>query len=98
MGPGYFVIAILGCADGGSACTPVATLQTRYESAAQCSAATVAALEANSNFDFPTLRRPLPRRVGARPAPMHSRHQPSRRAPAAADIGNRARTRRFPSA
>ena len=26
MGPGYFVIAILGCADGGSACTPVATL------------------------------------------------------------------------
>jgi hypothetical protein len=31
MGPGYFVIAILGCADGGvGACTPVATLQTRY--------------------------------------------------------------------
>jgi acyl-CoA synthetase (AMP-forming)/AMP-acid ligase II len=55
MGPGYFVIAILGCADGGSACTPVATLQTRYETEAQCSAATSAALEANSNFDFPTL-------------------------------------------
>jgi len=55
MGPGYFVIAILGCADGGSACTQVATLQTRYESQAQCSAATVGALEANSDFDFPTL-------------------------------------------
>ncbi|GAA3898995.1 hypothetical protein GCM10022276_17360 [Sphingomonas limnosediminicola] len=55
MGPGYFVIAILGCADGGSGCTQVATLQTRYESQAQCSAATSAALEANSNFDFPTL-------------------------------------------
>lgn len=55
MGPGYFVIAILGCADGGSACTPLATLPTRYESAAQCSDATTAALEANSNFDFPTL-------------------------------------------
>ena len=55
MGPGYFVIAILGCADGGSACTPVATLQTRYESEAQCSAAASGALEANSNFDFPTL-------------------------------------------
>ena len=55
MGPGYFVIAILGCADGGSACTPVATLQTRYETQAQCSAATSAALEQNSNFDFPTL-------------------------------------------
>jgi hypothetical protein len=55
MGPGYFVIAILGCADGGTSCTQVATLQTRYESAAQCSAATSAALEANSSFDFPTL-------------------------------------------
>ena len=55
MGPGYFVIAILGCADGGSACTPVTTLQTRYATEAQCSAAVGAALEANSNFDFPTL-------------------------------------------
>lgn len=55
MGPGYFVIAILGCADGGSACTPVATLQTRYSSEAECSAATGPALEANTNFDYPTL-------------------------------------------
>jgi hypothetical protein len=55
MGPGYFVIAILGCADGGSACTPVATLPTRYATQSECSAATVGSLEANSNFDFPTL-------------------------------------------
>jgi hypothetical protein len=55
MGPAYFVIAIMGCADGGSACTPVATLPTQYQSAGQCSAATGAALEANNNFDFPTL-------------------------------------------
>jgi hypothetical protein len=55
MGPGYFVIAILGCADGGAQCTPVATLQTRYASEAQCQGATSAALEANSDFDFPTL-------------------------------------------
>jgi acyl-CoA synthetase (AMP-forming)/AMP-acid ligase II len=55
MGAGYFVIAILGCADGGALCTPVATLQTRYSSEAQCAAATGAALVANSNFDFPTL-------------------------------------------
>ena len=65
MGPGYFVIAILGCADGGTACTPVTTLQPRYESAAQCTAATAAVLEGNNNFDFPTLiascRRGLPR-------------------------------------
>ena len=55
MGPGYFVIAILGCADGGTACTPVATLPARYESQAQCNAATVSALEAHNNFDFSTL-------------------------------------------
>ena len=45
MGPGFFVIAILGCADGGTACTPVATLPARYESSAmQCGDS--AALEA----------------------------------------------------
>jgi hypothetical protein len=55
MGPGYFVIAILGCADGGPACTPVTTLRTRYESAAECTAATPLALEENNDFDFPTL-------------------------------------------
>ncbi|HLO20763.1 MAG TPA: hypothetical protein VK192_09760 [Sphingomicrobium sp.] len=55
MGPGYFVIALLGCADGGSACTPVATLETRYATEAQCVAATGAALIQNSDFDFPTL-------------------------------------------
>ena len=55
MGPGYFVIAILGCADGGSQCTPVATLPTRYATAAQCSVATGPALEVNTQFDFPTL-------------------------------------------
>ncbi|WP_155263285.1 hypothetical protein [Sphingomonas segetis] len=55
MGPAYFVIAILGCADGGSACTPVATLQTRYVTEAQCTASAGAALMDNSNFDFPTL-------------------------------------------
>ena len=40
MGPGFFVIAILGCADGSAACTPVATMPTRYESRDACQAAT----------------------------------------------------------
>ncbi len=55
MGLGYFVIAILGCADGGSACTPVTILDTHYSSEAECTAATGAALIRNSDFDFPTL-------------------------------------------
>ena len=55
MGPAFYVIAIMGCADGSAACTPVATMPTRYESRQACLAATDAALTANSDFDFPTL-------------------------------------------
>ena len=55
MGPGFFVIAILGCADGSAACAPVATLPTRYESQAQCAASVGAVLTENSDFDYPTL-------------------------------------------
>lgn len=68
MGPGYFVIAIMGCADGGVGCAPVMTMPTRYESADVCAAATSDALLANSNFDFPTLLaecRPSARPAGA---------------------------------
>ena len=55
MGPGYFIIAILGCADGSANCTPVATAPTHYASESACSAATGAALARNSDLDFPTL-------------------------------------------
>ena len=55
MGPVSYVIAILGCADGSVACQPVATIPTRYESQAACSAATASTLAANSDFDFPTI-------------------------------------------
>lgn len=55
MGPGYFVIAIMGCADGAAACVPVATLPNHYSTAAECRLETGAALAANNDFDFPTL-------------------------------------------
>lgn len=55
MGPGSFIIAILGCSDGATACTPVMTVPTRFESETACTAAAPNALIANSNFDFPTL-------------------------------------------
>jgi hypothetical protein len=55
MGPGYYIIAILGCADGAVGCIPVATVPTRYESVAACSAATTSALEERTDLDFPTL-------------------------------------------
>ena len=55
MGPGYFIIAILGCADGSTDCTPVATPPARYASMEACSAASGTALIDNSDLDFPTL-------------------------------------------
>ena len=55
MGPGTFIIAILGCADGSTQCTPVMTVPTRYESQAACEAAAPAALMKHNDFDFPSL-------------------------------------------
>jgi hypothetical protein len=55
MGPAFYVISILGCADGSAVCTPVATIPTRYESRDACVAATGPALAASDGFDFPTL-------------------------------------------
>ena len=80
MGPGYFVIAILGCADGAAQCTPVATLPQHYASASECSAQTQAALVENSGFDFPTMMAEC--RAGAPRAAAQDR-QPVRRPVAA---------------
>ena len=55
MDIGYFVIAILGCADGSATCTPLATAPTRYASAAACSAATPAVLARSTDLDSPNL-------------------------------------------
>ena len=79
MEPAYFVIAILGCADGGSACTPVAKLQTHYATEAQCVASAGAALMENSNFDFPTLvarcRAEAPKSADAQEKPRDKRRR-----------------------
>lgn len=55
MEAGYFIIAILGCADGSTQCTPVMTVPTHYATEAQCEAATGEAVMAHANFDFPSL-------------------------------------------
>ena len=55
MGPVSFLIAIMGCADGGAACQQVAVAPSRYESAAACEAATGGVLASSTDFDFPTL-------------------------------------------
>ena len=55
MGPAYFVIAILGCADGSQGCTRVATMPAQYIDQRSCAAATSKALEASADLDFPAL-------------------------------------------
>ena len=84
MGAGLFLMAIMGCADGSAACTPVATLPTRYESRAACAAATTAALATSTEFDYPTIV------AECRPAavPASANREPAKR-PAALPIGAR---------
>jgi len=55
MGPAYFVIAIMGCADGSQACTRVATMPTQYATEQACVASVSAALASSTDLDFPTL-------------------------------------------
>jgi hypothetical protein len=55
MGPGYFIIAILGCADGAVDCKQVAVMPARYESFSACAAATQAVVMANTHIDAPTI-------------------------------------------
>ena len=75
MGPATFIIAILGCADGGASCAPVATVPIHYASEAACSAAAGEALLRNSDLDFPTLVAEC-RPAAAPAAASHERPQP----------------------
>ena len=55
MGPGIFIIAIMGCGEAEAPCQQVRTLEARYESQAACTAATEAALTRNVDIDFPVV-------------------------------------------
>ena len=80
MGPGFYVIAILGCADGSAACTPVATMPTRYESRDACVAATGADACRQWRIRLPDAARPMPPGQGAGRRPR-ARPRSRRRAP-----------------
>ena len=81
MGPAYFVIAIIGCSDGGLDCRTVATPLARYESEQACLAARGDALMASTNLDFPTLL------AQCRPAKAPTANQAPRRIPPGARQG-----------
>ena len=55
MGPVVFVMAIMGCDDGGMACQQARLEPVKYESAAQCQAAMEGALTRNADLDYPVV-------------------------------------------
>ena len=55
MGPGIFIIAILGCGEAEAPCETVRTLEPRYRSEAACTAATEDALLSHSDADYPVI-------------------------------------------
>ena len=55
MGPGIFLIAIMGCGDGDGACRTVRTLDTAYQTRAECVAATEAAAGNAGDVDYPVV-------------------------------------------
>jgi hypothetical protein len=55
MEPIYFMVAILGCADGGTQCADARLLPARYATVAQCRAQLTTVLSQNMDLDFPTV-------------------------------------------
>jgi hypothetical protein len=55
MGPGLFLIAIMGCGEADAPCQTVRTLETRYETKAACTAATEAAVAKAGDVDAPVI-------------------------------------------
>lgn len=84
MGPGIFLIAIMGCGEGDAPCRQVRTLEARYESRAACTAATEAALVQNIDVDYPVVAAECVA-AGAPPGPPKA-NQVQRPGPGRADL------------
>ena len=70
MGPGTFLIAILGCGEAEAPCQQVRMLEPTYQSQAACTAATDAAIQRNSDVDFPVVVAQCVAASGSRPQPL----------------------------
>lgn len=55
MEPIFFVMAILGCDDGGMACRQERLEPARYESVEKCEAAMQGVLSRNTDLDYPVV-------------------------------------------
>ena len=55
MGSFFYVMAIMGCADGSAQCSEARVEQVRYTTIQQCQAAMPGALQRNSDIDYPVV-------------------------------------------
>jgi len=55
MQPLFYVIAIMGCSDGGQACQQQRIEPVQYTNSAACEAAVPTALERNADLDYPMI-------------------------------------------
>jgi hypothetical protein len=55
MEPLFYVMAIMGCGDGTQQCTPARVEPARYATIQQCQAAMPAALQRNTDIDYPEI-------------------------------------------
>lgn len=55
MDPLFYVMAIMGCGDGSSACQQARIEQVQYRSIGECQRAMPAALARNSDVDYPVV-------------------------------------------
>jgi hypothetical protein len=56
MGPAFYIIAILGCADGGDTCQQVRVAPISYASADACALAVPAVLAGSTDVDAPEIK------------------------------------------
>jgi hypothetical protein len=55
MGPIFYVMAILGCGEGDTACQQVTIADTHYQSAEACDKASAAVIESHSDAPYPVI-------------------------------------------
>lgn len=55
MEPLFYVMAILGCADGSAGCSEQRLVPARFATIQQCQAAMPAQLLANTDIDYPVV-------------------------------------------
>ena len=55
MAPALFVLAIMGCGDGGASCSEVRIVETRFTSVESCQQAMPGILQRNTDLEYPEL-------------------------------------------